>query len=72
MVFMAIAVLYYGLIIFKLQRFNKIAEDEEMNCKKNTIKFSNTIRKWDRRMLVFYCIAFGFYNASYFMKYYSK
>ena len=62
---------YYGLIIFKLQRFNKI-EDEKKNSKENSAKVSNTILKWDRVMLVLYCIGFGFYNVTYFMNYYSK
>ena len=69
MVFMAIAMLYYGLITFKLRRFNKI-EDEKINSKENDIKVSNAILKLDRVMLVFYCLAFGFYNIGYFMKYY--
>ena len=70
-VFIAIAMLYYGLIIFKLQRFNKI-EDEKRNSKENSAKVSNTILKWDRVMLVLYCIGFSFYNVAYFMNYYSK
>ena len=70
-VFIAIAMLYYGLIIFKLQRFNKI-EDEKKNSKENSAKVSNTILKWDRVMLVLYCIGFSFYNVTYFMNYYSK
>ena len=69
MLFMAMAMLHYGMIIFKLRRFNKI-EDEKTNSKENDIKVSNTIIKWDRVMLILYCIVFGVYNAGYFMKYY--
>ena len=71
MVFMAFAMLYYGLILFKLRRFNKI-EDEKMNSKENDINVSNKILKWDRVMLFFYCIAFGFYNVYYFIYYYHQ
>ena len=70
MVFMAVAMLHYGLIIFKLRKFNKI-NDEEKTSKENDINVSNTILKWDRVMLVFYCNIFGLYNAVYFMYYYS-
>ena len=70
MLFMAIAMLYYGLIIFKLRRFNKI-EDEKMNYKENDIQVSNTILKLDRLMLVTYCIVFGIYNAGYCMTYFT-
>ena len=62
--------LYYGLIIFKLRRFNKI-EDEKMNYKENDIQVSNTILKLDRLMLVTYCIVFGIYNAGYCMTYFT-
>ena len=61
--------LHYGMIIFKLRRFNKIG-DEEMNSKESDNKVSNTILKCDRLMLVIYCIVFGLYNAGYFMTYY--
>ena len=70
-VFIAIAMFYYGLIIFKLQRFNKI-EDEKKNSKENSAKVSNTILKWDRVMLLLYCIGFSLYNVTYFMNYYAK
>ena len=71
MVFMAMAMLYYGLIMFKLRRFNKI-KNEEKNLKENDAILGNAILKWDRVMLVFYCSAFGLYNAGYFMKYFLK
>ena len=61
MIFMAMAMLYYGLIIFKLRRFNKI-EHENMKT-----KMSTTIIKLDRLMLAIYCIVFGVYNACYFI-----
>ena len=62
MSFMAMAMLYYGLILFKLQRCSKI-KDKEMYG----IKISETIVKLDRLMLVTYCIVFGIYNAGYFI-----
>ena len=69
MSFMAMAMLYYGLILFKLRRCSKI-EDNEMNYEENGNKVFNTIIKLDRIMLVTYCIVFVIYNAGYFMTYY--
>ena len=61
MVFIAIAMLYYGLMIFKLQRFNKI-EDE-----KGAQQMSNSIIKLDRLMLVAYVMFFLIFNVYYFI-----
>ena len=66
---MAFAMFYYGLILFKLRKVNKI-DNEEMDTKRNELQVSNAILKWDRLMLVFYCTIFGLYNAGYFMQYY--
>ena len=67
MSFMAMAMLYYGLILFKLQSCSKI-KDKEMEM--DGIKISKIIVKLDQLMLVTYCIVFGIYNAGYFMWFY--
>ena len=67
MLFMAIAMLYYGLIVFKLRRFNKIGKEKLNSKERDDSKTTNTILKSDRWMLVIYCIAFAVYNSVYFI-----
>ena len=67
MTFIATAMMYYGLILFKLRKILKI-KDHEMP-KGNEVQLNNSIIKFDRFMLVLYGVIFIFFNANYFLTY---
>ena len=71
MIFIALAMLYYGLILFKLRKFskkNKIGSTKK-DSNEDMEELSDSIIKWDRLMLVIYVIIFILFNAYYFIKY---
>ena len=69
MVFVQIAMDYYGLILLKLRPIVKI-EDTEMAFPCNDVNFSNSVIKIDRLMLAVYLIIFGIFNVFYFIIYF--
>ena len=71
MIFIAMAMFYYGLILFTLRKILKIKDAEKAGMS-NDNELNNTIIKCDRGMLVVYVIFFIIFNASYFMNYYIK
>ena len=68
MIFISMAMFYYGLILFMLRKIFKI-KDAEKAAMRNDIRLNNAIIKCDRGMLVLYVIIFIIFNTSYFMKY---
>ena len=69
MVFVQIAMDYYGIILLKLRPIVKI-EDTEMAFPSNDVKLSNSVIKIDRLMLAVYLIIFGIFNVFYFIIYF--
>ena len=69
MIFVQIAMDYYGLILLKLRPIVKI-EDTEMAFPSNDVKLSNSVIKIDRLMLAVYLIIFGIFNVFYFIIYF--
>ena len=70
MIFIALAMMYYGLILFKLRKIFKVeAEDDEKSLNRHAIKISNSIIKVDRVMLIVYLILFILLNVCYFIIY---
>ena len=69
MIFIAMAMFYYGLILFMLRKIFKI-EDAEKAAMRNDIPLNNIIIKCDRGMLVLYVNIFIIFNVSYFMRYF--
>ena len=68
MIFIAMALFYYGLILFMLRKFFKV-EDAEKSGIRNDVQLNNAIIKYDGGMLVLYVIIFIIFNTSYFMRY---
>ena len=68
MVFMSFAMMYYGLILFKLRRTSK-EESAVRPFNEKDAHFSDLIIKWDRIIFVIYLITFIFFNFSYFIIY---
>ena len=71
MIFIAMAMFYYGLILLMLRKFFKV-EDAEKAGIRNDVQLNNAIIKYDRGMLVSYVIIFIIFNTIYFMRYYVK
>ena len=69
MIFVQIAMDYYGLILLKLRPIMKV-EDTEMAFPKHDAKLSNSVIKIDRLMLAVYLIVFVMFNAFYFITYF--
>ena len=69
MTFIATAMLYYGLLLFKLRKILKIKDQKMVSSEGNEVQTSNSVIKLDRLMLVFYVLIFIIFNAYYFMKY---
>ena len=68
MIFIAMAMFYYGLILFMLRKIFKI-QDAEKAGMRHDVQLNNSIIKFDRGMFVLYVIIFIIFNASYFMTY---
>ena len=68
MIFIAMAMLYYGFILFSLRKKLKI-EDTEKSEKDNKMKLTNSVITCDRVMLVIYVLYFIIFNTSYFIYY---
>ena len=68
MIFLAMAMVYHGIILFKLQIIKKV-NDAEIASNENGTKLSNLIIKTDRLMLIGYIILFVIFNGCYFIKY---
>ena len=68
MIFIAMTMIYYGLILFKLQKNLKIT-DETTTSDGNDIQFYHSIIKLDHGMLVAYGILFILFNIAYFISY---
>ena len=71
MVFLAMAMIYHGIILFILRKIKTI-KDAEMAQNDSEDVLSNSIIKLDRLILVIYGNIFAVFNACYFMKYYFK
>ena len=67
MIFIAMAMAYYGMILFMLRKIKKV-HDSKIGVIANEDKISNSIIKGDRLMIVLYVIAFIIFNLSYFIK----
>ena len=70
MVFVQIAMDYYGIILLKLRPIVKI-EDTEKAFPRNDNKLSNAVTKIDRMMLALYLIIFLMFNFCYFIIYFT-
>ena len=68
MIFVFIAMDYYGLILLKLRPIMKV-EDTETAFPKHDAKLSNLVIKIDRLMLAVYLIVFVMFNILYFIIY---
>ena len=69
MVFIAMAIMYHGLILMILSRISKIG-DAQMYLNGDENKLSNSIIRWDRSMFIIYVIIFALVNVAYFIHYY--
>ena len=69
MIFIALAMMYYGLILFKLRNLKKI-KDATLTSKANEYENANLIIRYDRFILAIYIMSFFLFNAFYFSKYY--
>ena len=71
MIFVQIAMDYYGFILWKLRPIMKMKiEDTEMAFPKHDVKLSNSVIKTDGLMFVVYLIVFVMFNAFYFIIYF--
>ena len=70
MIFIASAMLYYGLILFNLRKILKIEDARKTFMEKNDIHLTNSIIRWDRFMLIFFLFIFKLFNACYFFLYF--
>ena len=71
MVFLAMAMIYHGIILFILRKIKKIKDAVTAQNDSEDV-LSNSIIKLDRLILVIYVNIFAVFNACYFMKYYFK
>ena len=69
MLFIALALLYYGLILFNLRKILKISDAAKAGNEKNVQQMTNSIIKMDRLMVVAYMIIFLLFNVCYFISY---
>ena len=72
MIFIASAMLYYGLILFNLRKILKIENSGKTFMENNDIHLTNSIIRWDRFMLIFFLFIFKLFNASYFILYFFR
>ena len=66
MIFIALAMIYYGMILFMLRKIKKVQDSNIVIP--NEDKLSNSIIKGDRVILVLYVFTFIIFNLSYFIK----
>ena len=69
MIFLAIAMLYHGVILFILRKIKKIEDTKMAQNDNEDVLLSNSIIKLDRLIFVMYGISFAIFNAYYFLKY---
>ena len=72
MIQIAMALVYYGLILFKLRKILKISDAAKAGNEKNVQQMTNSIIKMDRLMVVAYIIIFFLFNVCYFISYLLK
>ena len=72
MIQIAMAMVYYGLILLNLRKILKISDGAKAGNEKNVQKMTNSIIKMDRLMLVAYIIIFFLFNVCYFISYLLK
>ena len=73
MTFIAMAMMYYGLILFNLRKITKkIRTVEGKKSNEDAEELSNKIIKFDRLILIIYMIIFILFNVYYFIKYLRK
>ena len=70
MIFIAMAMMYYGLILFSMRKVLKIEDAAENYSNKKDIQVSNRVVKCDRFVFVTYVISFVLFNSCYFMSYF--
>ena len=70
MIFIAMAMMYYGLILFSMRKVLKIEDAAENYSNKKDIQVSNRVVKCDRFVFVSYVISFILFNSCYFMSYF--
>ena len=68
MILVASALMYYGLILFKLRKILKIGD---VANEKHVQQMTNSVIKMDHLMLVVYIIIFFLFNICYFIYYLS-
>ena len=71
MIFIACAMLYYGIILFNLRKIPKVADSANTTNIEKDIKLDISIIRSDRIMLFFFLIIFFLFNAFYFIIYLS-
>ena len=69
MTFIALAMMYYGLILFKLRTLLKIKDENWASKEHEKIQLSNSVIKFDRFMLIIYVLLFFLFNVYYFLNY---
>ena len=67
MAFIALAMMYYGVILFLLR---KTSLEEAIRAFDN-VQLSDLIIKWDRNVFVIYLGVFIFFNICYFIRNYA-
>ena len=68
-IFVSMALVYHGLILFNLRKITKKIQMEEKRSNREDEELSNKIIKLDRLMLIVYITIFILFNVCYFMKY---
>ena len=68
MILVASALMYYGLILFKLRKILKIGD---VANEKHVQQMTNSVIKMDHLMLVVYIMIFFLFNVCYFIYYLS-
>ena len=74
MTFISLAMLYYGLILFKLRKYlkeNKKIVDTLATANQTQASEHNSVIRYDRMMFFVYLIIFLFFNTCYFFAYLS-
>ena len=69
MMFIVFAMMYYGLVLFKLRKILKIEDSTGVSSKMIDIQMNNSIIRWDHFMFSIFVIFFFLFNFCYFTKY---
>ena len=70
MIFIAMAMMYYGLILLKLRmNIMKVGDADSSGPEGNGKELTISIIKWDLSMLIIYVIIFIIFNVCYFSIY---